>query len=229
MGYDVSNMFLEQFGIKLNGAYYPKTGSAAADDPDGNYQTNTGNGAADDPKGAYKNLRVIEDLEEAKRMSHLGTPILFPITFAGGTYKRFSRTGKIEETILGDFLLPATCVADFSRPKTIATTRVSGGYGTVKEVFAFDDWQINIKGFFLPDPNQPQGLTDPYAQEKEMNRWNDLVCGIDIECALFQDRDINTITISDFKVSGERARPNYRPFTISATSDEALELMLVNE
>lgn len=208
MSYNLSNLFLESFGLKVNKAYSPEVS----------------NGKADYPNGTYTGIEFLEDELEASKMSYLGTPVLFPINFVGNTYKRFDSTGKIIDIVLGDFQLPAACIVDFRRPKNIVTTAVSGGYGTVKEIFAFSDWEITINGFFLPDSKQPQGLNSPYEQEVELNKWNELVTAIDVESRIFLDRDIKSITINDFSVQTLRGQPKIRPFSINASSDEPIEL-----
>ncbi|MEH6405766.1 MAG: DUF6046 domain-containing protein [Leeuwenhoekiella sp.] len=209
MSYTIPNLFLESFGLQVKKAYNPQTS----------------NSRADHPTGTYKGIEFIED-EEASKLSYLGTPVLFPITFVGGNYKRFASDGRIEDIRMADFQLPVACVVDFRRPKTIITTPVSGGYGTVKEIFAFNDWELTINGFFLPDPNQAQGLVSPYDQEIETNNWNELVSSIAVESQIFLDRKIESITISDFNVNSLRGQPKIRPFTINATSDEPIELVL---
>ncbi|HIB37982.1 DUF6046 domain-containing protein [Mesonia sp.] len=208
MNYNISQLFAESFGLKVNQGYSPEIVS----------------GKANDPKGIYEGISFTDDLQQSEKMSHLGTPVLFPITFSAGSYKKYDESGRIVSSNLSDFTLPYSCVIDFNRPKIISKTNMSNGYGTVKEIFGFDDWQIDIKGFFLPQPNHPQGLISPYDQENMMNSWDELACSIAVENKLFTNREIASITIEDFKVGSQRGRPNVRPFTIRATSNDPIEL-----
>ena len=213
MNYNISQLFAESFGLKVNQGYSPEIGS----------------GKANDPKGIYEGISFTNSLEEAERLSFLGTPILFPISFSAGTYKKYDDNGVITNEIMPEFTLPNTCVLDFNRPKIIAKTTMSSGYGEVKEIFGFRDWQINIKGFFIPDPQQPQGLFSPYEQENRMNDWYELVSSIGIQNVLMYNRNILNITIEDFRVQGERGKPNMRPFTITATSDDPIEFQITRK
>ena len=207
MNYNLSNLFLESFGLKVNKAYDPQ------------YT----NGKADYPQGGYGGIEMIEDLEEAVRLSYLGTPVIFPIIFIGGTYRKYDNNGKIIYVDKGDFDLPATCVVGFRRPKIIEKTRVSGGYGTVKEIFAFDDWDITIEGFLLPDPKQRQGFTTPIEQDLEFESWNKIIEAIQIEGEQFNKRDIDKINIEDIVTQSLRGQPKVRPFTIKASGDENID------
>ena len=208
MNYNLSNLFLESFGVKVSKAYDPQ------------YT----NGKANDPQGVYTGIEILENAEEAIRMSYLGTPVVFPITFIGGTYKKYDNKGSIIDVTKGDYSLPATCIVNFRRPKIIETTRVSGGYGTVKEIFAFDDWDITIEGFLIPDPKQKEGFTSPLNQELELDEWNKLVEPVGIEGLLFTRRDIDKITIQELSTQTLRGQPNVRPFSIRATGDEMIDL-----
>lgn len=203
--YNIANLFAESFGLKVSKAYSPSVG----------------NGLADDPKGVYQGIEFVDE-EEATELSQMGTPILFPITFLAGPYIRYDDQGKIEHVQMEDFRLPVSCIADFRQAKIIAKTNVSGGKGTVKEIFGFDDWQIGIKGFFLPERNHPQGLEKPLDQELKLLEWVDLACSVGILGHLFTMRGIHAITIEDFNVTTERGRPKARPFSLTATSDETV-------
>lgn len=209
LNYNISDLFAESFGLKVGKAYDPKVG----------------NGRPDDPKGVYQGIEFI-DAEEAERLSYLGTPVLFPITFVAGTYKRYDEQGKIEDVQMEDFQLPVTCIADFKRAKQLATTNISGGKGTVKELFGFEDWQINIKGFFLFDKEQPQGLKTPLEQETRMVQWENLACSVGATGAFFGCRSIEAITLKELNVNSKRGQPGIRPFSIPCLSDEAVELQI---
>lgn len=211
MDYRIPNIFLSAFGLKVEKMYRPEWGS----------------NLPQEPKGIYSGMEVVESLEEASKISYLGTPILFPITFlADNKYRRYAANGEIEEVQMGDFTLPAACVISFRRAKIMSKTPMNGGYGTVKEIYGFNDYDITINGFFLPDPAQPQGLTTPLQQEIEMSKWDELACSIKVACHLFNMRDIKAITMEEFNVAPERGRPNVRPFSVRAKSDEEVELIL---
>ena len=89
--------------------------------------------------------------------------------------------------------------------------------------------EYNYKRFFLEDNSQPQGLYKPIQQEKELLSWDDLVCSIPVESIPFKNLGIGHITMTDLRISPIRGRPNIRSFTITALSDEAVELNIKSQ
>jgi hypothetical protein len=213
MDFNIPSLFLEAFGLKVAGSYYPEISQ----------------GAQAPQKGLYEGIKVVEDINEAKEMSFLGTPILFPITFMEGTYKKYNYRGEIIDVQMAEYRLPAACVVDFDRPKKMSTTALNGGYDSVTEIYGFDNYQININGFYLPDRTHPQGLITPLQQEQEMVKWDDLACSINVLCELFSMRGISSITIKNAPVKALRGQPNIRPFSIQAISDAPIELIIKSE
>lgn len=206
--YNISNLFLQGFGLKVRDGY----SIGIKDKP-----TN--------PKGAFSGIEIVEDLDEAFELSAMGTPILFPINFIQGTYKRYNDKGEIVDQKMNNFRLPIACViSSLDRGKTMTETKVNGGRGSVKEIYGFEDWQIVINGFFIPDDSQPEGFKTPRAQEKELVKWDNLACSIAVSCALLQDKNINFLTIRSIKIDAMPGKPNVRLFTINASSDEPIEL-----
>lgn len=212
MDYTIPNLFLEAFGIKLSGIYNPQI-----------------SGGATAPNGIYGGMEIVQDINRAKEMSFLGTPILFPITLMEGSYKKYRQDGSLDTAHqMREFRLPITSVVDFDRAKNMSVTNINGGRSTVKEIYGFEDWNIQINGFLLPDPMQPQGFTTPLAQEEELYRWDELACSVDVLSELFSMRDIASITIKNISIRALRGKPNIRPFSIQALSDEPIELLIRN-
>ena len=207
-GYKISNMFLDAFGLKVEAGFKPTMSS----------------GKANDPKGLYTGIRIIEDINEAFEMSSLGTPIVFPIRFLEGTYKNYNKNGELVPVKMQTFRLPTTSVISLSRAKNIGITKINGGKGSVKEIYGFEDWNITINGFLIPDDSQPQGLTTPLQQEKELDKWDSLACSIQTGCELFTLHGFSDITISKINIEAFRGKPGVRQFTIPALSDEPIEL-----
>lgn len=173
-------------------------------------------------EAAYINIPVKSN-EESKKLSWLGTPIMHPVLFKGTTYQQFAKTGKIEKVTLNDFDLPPASIIDFRRSKNVTKTRLSGNNGTVKEIYAFDDWQIRIRGLCLDDPKA--GIT-AYQQQQELLKWENLADSIRVFGDYFTDKSIYDIVIEDINLPQREGSTNILPFVITAVSDEPLELIL---
>jgi hypothetical protein len=160
-------------------------------------------------------------LEEAKKMSWMGTPIMFPVTFKGGNYNYYNDDGTIGTKSLNDFELPPATITDFRRPKNITRTNLLGANGTVKEVYGFDDWNVRIRGLCLDTPEKTA-----YEQHVELLQWEKLADSINVVGELFKDKSIFALTFSEVDFRQLQGKQNIIPFEIQAYSDEPLELIL---
>ncbi|WP_264521205.1 DUF6046 domain-containing protein [Flavobacterium sp. N1994] len=203
----IGNLFVEAFGLQFLDRY--KVGIE---------------GMPNAPQQSFKGIQIVEDANESFESSSYGTPILFPITFLEGTYKKYNDKGEIVEKKMGTMRLPIATIMDFDRQKIIGDTKVNGGRGSVKEIYGFDNWKITINGILIPDKSQPQNLVDIKDQERELTKWDNLASAIEVGCELFTDKRIKYITILGIKFSPLRGQPNIRTFTIDALSDEPIEL-----
>ena len=161
------------------------------------------------------------------RDSYLGTPVLTNIVFEGMEYKLFDKDGNIVKKSYDDFELPVATLVSIRRAKRIIKTAVNAGNGTVKELYGFGDWQIDINGFCIPDPNQPQGKTTPEAQRDELYRWEKIADAIRIKGGLNIHKDIHNIVIEEFNTWQLKGSPDIIPFRMKAVSDEPVELLLL--
>ncbi len=159
------------------------------------------------------------------RDSYLGTPVLTHIVFQGKSYQTFDKDGKLVEVDMKDFELPVATLTSIARRKKIIETPVSTG--TVKELFGFNEWDININGFCLPDPNQPQKLTTPQQQIDMLRKWEKLADSIRLKGGLPIHPDIHNIVIKDFSTWELKGMPDMIPFSIKAISDRPVELILL--
>ncbi|MFY0714129.1 hypothetical protein J1D01_10660 [Seonamhaeicola sp. NFXS20] len=160
-------------------------------------------------------------IEEIKKMSWLGTPVMFPMKFKGGSYQYYTPVGQLQQKRLNDFELPFASVADFRRAKNITKTNVLGSNGTVKEIYGFDDWQIRIRGLCLDTPEM-----SAYEQHLQLLKWEEIADSIEVIGTLFKDKSIYRITADDFDFKLAQGKQNVIPFEITASSDEPLELVL---
>ena len=174
--------------------------------------------------GIHFDLPVIESAQEALELTNLGTPILFPITFVGKGYQQYDKQGIIAQVQMPDFRLPASTICEFSRSKALTTTALSGGVGTVKEMFGFEDWTLSIKGICFTEPNHPQAKT-ALEQKSLLYKWDQLADSIQVEAQLFRELDIFNVVTGRIKFSQIPGKPEFIPFEFEATSDQPAELL----
>lgn len=209
----IASLFLDAFNLKIGGVYKPESGS----------------NKANDPNGLFTGLEIVKEINEAKEISGLGTPIIFPLYFEAGTYKKYNFDGEIVDIKMSDFRLPITSIVSFKRDKIMGVTKLNGGRGTVKEIYGFDDYKVTINGFLIIDKSQPQGLINPSQQEKELVKWDNLASSIKVSSELFELYGISNLTIEAINFEPMRGKPNIKAFTINALSDSAIELNIKSQ
>jgi hypothetical protein len=168
---------------------------------------------------AYNALANIA--EQAKRYSDLGTPVVNPVVWSGGSYNKYDG-GMIVQVQTPDFVLPYATVIDFSRAKNVIKTSINGHDGNVKEMFGSDDWQIRIQGLIL----EQNGKTVDEIKS-ELLVWESLADTIKIkEGTPFTEKGIYGIFIEDISLPQLKGFPDVQPFEINAVSD-SLDLWLI--
>lgn len=207
---EISLLYQAAFGIPAKLITYPGAANALE--------------SGNTPDISFSGLQVVEK-PEAERYSGLGTPVIFPITFKGKTYKRLNKRSEVVEVTMRDFLLPAASITEFDRAKIMGKTTVSGGYGSVKETYGFDDWQIKIRGFCLADSGHPQATT-AMGQQDLINQWENLTDSIEVDGELFENKGISNLVIEDIKWKSIPGKPWVIPFEMSCVSDEPIELLV---
>jgi hypothetical protein len=169
------------------------------------------------------NFNSIESkpIAEAKKISWMGTPIMFPVQLEGGNYNLYNEDGTLGTVDLNAFDLPPATVVDFRRSKNITKTNLLGANGTVKEIYGLDDWVIRIRGLCLDTPQM-----SAYEQHQELLKWEPLVDSINIIGELFKDKSIYSMVFEDVDFRQLQGKHNVIPFEITGVSDEPLELVL---
>lgn len=207
--YNISQLFNIAFGIKNVNAY------------------NVGQ-LSKNPTGApfnYSGVNVIENVAEASRMSYLGTPIIYPLTFKGKKYKVFDKQGDVMLKKFDEFELPAATLLSFRRSKIITKTNSRASKGSVKELFGFNDWSIDIRGLCLADPSHANATT-AIAQKIKLKEFDEIVDSIQVVSDLFNNLDISHLVIESVLFNQLKGKPGVIPFHLKCSSDEPLELNL---
>lgn len=164
--------------------------------------------------------------EEEHATSYIGTPIFFPVTLKGGTYKRADRDGKIEQVRLNDLRLPLTTVVEMSREKLITKTPIVAAQSSVKEIYTHDDWSIRITGILMDEPKHPQGAEAWTDQQDRLLEFDSLSDSIEVDGDLFHGRGIYRLVIRNISFTQVPGRPRAHAFQMQCDSDDPLELIL---
>ena len=201
ISYDIQDLFVRAFGIHTI-AFQPELAQE--------------NGA----QASYPEVNVVSDVESSELMA-LGNNVIYPWKLNAGSYKRYDEEGKVEVVSFNDFVMPFASLIDFSRAKVIRKTRVNANNGSVKEIYGFDDWKINVKGFMLGDENGT-------AMEKyqELLKWEELVDSVYVTGDPFRARKIDKICIEEISDRQIQGSPNMLAFQMRCKSDQPLELLL---
>lgn len=162
---------------------------------------------------------------QGEERSYLGTPIFQPIRFMAGNYQLLGTGARAGQVIAADYdewRLPATATAEFRRTKAITKTKPNGAKSSTKEMWAFDDWDITIRGILLhPKPN-----VFPEADLRELARWELVADSIQVAGEMFAYLGIKRLVIESLNIGKVTGMPNMVPFQMSCVSDEDLPISL---
>lgn len=205
-GINIANLFAEVFGVSAP-IFIPYGRQLPAFAPEG-----------------WKDFRIIKR-EEALLKSWMGTPVMDSFALASGTYRCFDVKGNLSDIEMDDFVMPYATLVEFSRQMNVTKTKVMGNFGTVKEIYGLDDWNINIRGFCLTDKGrESQKTADEQAHALVM--WSRLVDSIEVSGDLFVQKAIYSLVMENFQLAPVQGKPDVYSFTISAVSDKSIELRL---
>jgi hypothetical protein len=171
----------------------------------------------------YKGIDIIEDYYTKEATSWMGTPIIGLLKFKAGTYKIYNDKGELSDIIYNEFILPPATLFSFRRSKNITKTNLLGNNGTVKEIFGFDDWVIDVKGLAVDTPQS--SARDQLIALKE---WEELASSIGVRSKLFTSKKIEAVVIEDYKEESIQGSPGIIPFSMTLISDEAIEEFLTD-
>lgn len=168
----------------------------------------------------YQNVELkSQDAEDSDAPVRFGQKTFGAFWFWGGIYKTWDYKGNLVNIELSDLLMPLATLVEFTRPKTVTKTTTLGGMGTIKEIYAFEDWSISITGIILPDAQNPNGQQSVAEQMTAIQQFHEIAGAIDVYGPLFAQRNITRIVTEGLKFSPVQGRPNMVQFSIDAISD----------
>lgn len=172
----------------------------------------------------WKDFKMLKP-EEATLQSWMGTPVLDSFAFTSGTYRCFDTKGRLSDIEMTDFVMPYATIVEFSRQMNVTKTKVTASFGTVKEIYGLDDWNINIRGFCLTDKSR-SGQKTADEQAHALVMWSRLADSIEVSGDLFVEKAIYALVMENFQLAPVQGKPEVYSFTISAVSDKSIDLKL---
>ena len=123
------------------------------------------------------------------------------------------------------YSFPAELTLQVSRAKKIIETDIIGKKGTVEELVAVDDWEINIKGFII------NYESDAYP-ENEVQELN-TVCELQdsllpVTSKFLNNLGIDYLSIHQLRLPQMAGYSNVQPFEVVAKSKEPFILSVIN-
>ncbi len=178
------------------------------------------------PQLDFKGIKV-KAIVQGDELSDYGTPIFQPITFLGGRYQQFgtgTQQGQVVDDDYVSWRLPATATAEFVRAKNITKSAPSTASGTTKELWAFGDWDVTIRGLILD--SEPNFF--PEGQLRQLLRWEKVVDAIEVAGDMFTYLGITRLVMERLSIGRVAGSPNVIPFQMQCVSDEPLELSILS-
>lgn len=169
--------------------------------------------------------RVFDDENTPKATSWMGTKIVGQITFSGQVFKHYGDNGKLEDLPLNDFVLPNTALAQFSRPKEIVKTKLLSALGTVKELFSYGDWQIELIVRCVNDNGRTNAQT-AVEQLERLLEFEKVLGAIRVSGEAFNQRKIHYLVIERMETLTKKGAPDRIDVRIRATSDQVTPMEL---
>lgn len=174
----------------------------------------------------YQDIRFVpeETKFDEKTTSEFNTNVMGAIILEGGEYNMYGHDGNLIKGRFGDYTLPYSCIASFTRESNITKTDVLGSTGTVKEIYGKGDWRITIRGIAF-NRRDGKGVT-AHEQISTLSKWANVCDSIPVKSPMFRSKEIYNIVIETFSVQPLVGQWDAIPFQIDALSDEPIELNL---
>lgn len=169
----------------------------------------------------YSGITYLPDYYKRDQTSYLNTPVIGLLTFKAGSYPIYTPNGEIANITFDELILPPSTLFSFRRAKNITKTNLLGNNGTIKEIFGFDDWIIDVKGLCLDNDT-----LSARQQMSQIELWEEIAGAITISSKLFTSKKIQAVVMEDYRQEAVQGSPGVIPFSMTLCSDDAVELIL---
>lgn len=184
-----------------------------------------GKGSYQVAKG-FKGSNAFYPKDELQK-SPFGTDVYFSFVLGGESLNFFDPvSNELRKEFISEFRIPLAVLVDFDRGKDIVRTQVSGGMGSVKELFSLGDWKINIKGIIMDEKGpSPAGAGRTAVELMRQMRWlASAADSIPVKGWLFNEYEVNRIVIETLRFKQVERSPWVIGFELQCESDISPEL-----
>ncbi len=168
----------------------------------------------------FQNISTLK-IDTSSVKSSLGTIVLSPITFRGGSYKERLRSGQIITSQYDDFMLPPTATLQVKFDKNIVKTPLRGGRGEFKEMIGTSDPRIIIRGILIGEE-----LKRPEQDIRKLKALEEVPSELAVVCDYLGWLGIDYLVIQSLNLPDLKGKPNMQPFELSCLGDKPIELIL---
>lgn len=161
--------------------------------------------------------------------SPLGTDVMFSFELGGESMKYFDdATGELGWSHMDKFQIPVATLVDWSRGKDVIKTKVRGSGGTIKEMYAFDDWNISIRGLLFDEYGANGIETGRTAVElmRKLRSFEGFADSIPVSGWWFEEHKVSRIVINQLRLKQIEGKPWVIGFDMDCASDQGIELDL---
>ena len=191
-------------------------------------------------EGEEKDFEVLDPLQEdVDTFSYLGTPILDPFTFKGGSFFELDDTKKENAIPFPDDkgadglgLTIPNMIIEVNQTKNIITTPIQGRDGTVKEFISRGDYLITLTGIINGKMDEETGEVRDIGNVYPEDDVNKLITICEVPGSLevtstflgmFLKEDSNVV-ITNYNIPQQIGVRNFQTFTINMLSDTPINL-----
>lgn len=155
--------------------------------------------------------------------SPFGNDGFFPLWLGAGSEKlnRFAPDGQLKMAESEELLLPLSILVDQDTSQIRVDTPVSGGYGSVKELYAMADWQFRVRGLLI-DEGMP-GRTALELKHKLIS-FRQFADSIPVKGLLFEELGVDRVCINNIGFRQLEGQPWVIGFDMQLESDFSLEI-----
>lgn len=193
------------------------------------------------PEGSERDFEVLDPQQEvADAISYLGTPILDPFTFKGGSFFPLDDVNKENDPVAfpdekgatGLGLTIPNMIIEVNQTKNIITTPIQGRDGTVKEFISRGDYLITLSGIITGKMDEETGEVRDIGNVYPKDDVNKLITICEVPDGLgitstflgmFLKEEARVV-ITNYNIPQQIGVRNFQTFTINMLSDTPINL-----